>query len=312
VLSAIIPTHERPAQLRACLRTLQRQDVGSGELEIIVVDDGSPTDMRIVAATADGPLPVRVERQPSLGLNAARNRGAQAARGEVIAFLDDDTLVSPGWARALLHAFERHPCAAVGGRIRLALEAQAPPWLDACACYLAEYDLGEAPRWLSAEDPVPVGANCAIRRSDFESSGGFRVGLDRIGRSLVSNGDTEFFRRLRTGGARLLYEPAASVRHCVPARRLTVGYFLERHWAQGISDELLMGLEGSRRASPGYLLGLSGEIARSACRMCAAPARRRASVPDLFLLCYWSGRLRGAAREAVIRRRERRAVLRSG
>lgn len=311
MLSAIIPTHERPAELRACLETLQRQDVGAGELEIVVVDDGSRTDMRSVAAAAPGAFPVRVEHQASLGLNAGRNRGAQAACGEVLAFLDDDTLVSPGWARALLDAFERHPCAAVGGRIQLQLPGIPPPWLDGCACYLAEYDLGVAARWLSPEDPVPVGANCAIRRSEFEASDGFRAGLDRIGRSLVSNGDTEFFRRLRAGGGRLWYEPAASVRHCVPAARLTVGYLLERHWAQGISDELLMALEGARVASPGYLYGLSGEIARSARRVCSAAATRRSSIPDLFLLCYWTGRLRGAGREVAADARGRLAA-RSG
>jgi glycosyltransferase involved in cell wall biosynthesis len=305
MLSVVIPTHERPAELLACLRTLQRQRLAERELEVVVVDDGSSTDLAGVCASAPGPVPVRLERQALGGLNAARNRGAAAASGDVLAFLDDDTLVSPGWARALLDAFEHHRCAAVGGRVRLSLAGPAPAWLAGIACYLAEYDLGEEARWLEPGDPVPVGANCAIARSAFEAGGGFRVGLDRIGRSLVSNGDTEYFRRLRAGGASLRYEPAASVLHRVPADRLTVRFLLRRQWAQGISDELLMTLEGSRRPSLGYLFGLSREVARSGRRLSLAAAARRGPASDLFLLSYWSGRLLGAGREALASRRER-------
>ena len=103
--------------------------------------------------------------------------------------------------------------AGVGGRVELSLAAPAPDWLGELTCYLAEYDRGPNACWLDDRDPVPVGANCAVRRDDFDRLGGFRLGLDRIAGSLVSNGDTEFFRRLRAMGGRLRYEPAASVIH---------------------------------------------------------------------------------------------------
>src|SRR5579859_3827060 len=240
-LSAIVPTHDRPEALRACLETLRAQEIASDRFEIVVVDDGSTSDIAaVVASVAGGSM--RCERQPLGGLNAARNRGAAAATGDVLAFLDDDTLVSPNWAAAMLATFELPECAAVGGRVELALAGPAPPWLAVRRYYLAEYDLGPAAHWLEG-DPVPVGANCAVRRDAFERLGGFRTGLDRVGRSLVSNGDTEFFRRLRATGGRIRYEPAAHVRHCVPAERLTVEFFLRRHYSQGVSDELMFALE---------------------------------------------------------------------
>lgn len=313
MLSAIIPTHDRPAPLRSCLFTLQCQEVREGELEVVVVDDGSDADIQAIVRDIEGEIPVRFERQQLGGLNAARNRGAEMARGSVLAFLDDDTLVSPGWARALLAAFERHRCAAVGGRVRLKLAAREPEWLAGCAHYLAQYDLGEEPRALSQDDPVPVGANCAIDRNAFEASGGFLVGLDRVGRSLLSNGDTELFRRLRAAGQALRYEPGASVLHCVPAERLTVRYFVSRHLAQGVSDELLMALEASRVTTAGYLFGLAREAGRSAWHLASEGVRRGRPIPQLFLLCYWNGRLFAAAREAVADKRfssgDRREVI---
>jgi len=297
-LSVIVPTHERPEALRRCLETLRAQDLARERFEVLVVDDGSRSDIAAVvdsvaaAGAVAGAVAMRCERQPNGGLNSARNRGAQAATGDVLAFLDDDTLVSRGWAAAMLSAFERQPCAAVGGRVELSLEGPAPGWLTVRRYYLAEYDLGSEPSWLE-DDPVPVGANCAVRRSDFERIGGFRPGLDRVGGSLVSNGDTEFFRRLRAAGGRLRYEPAAHVLHCVPAERLTVPFFVRRHHSQGVSDELMFALE-----QPAPPARRAARAARALARQAPAMtntvlrdlARGRGLINARFFAAYWRGR----------------------
>jgi glycosyltransferase involved in cell wall biosynthesis len=297
-LSAIVPTHNRPEVLRDCLETLQAQEVDPSALEVIVVDDGSSVDIgAVVAAVADrGPIAMRCDRLELTGLNGARNRGASLASGEVFAFLDDDTLVSPGWAAALLRAFERHPCAAVGGKVELRLDGPEPAWLPRRRYYLAEYDLGADPFWLDDElvdgrDSSPVGANCAIRQSEFQRLAGFRGGLDRIADSLVSNGDTEFFRRLRASGGRMRYEPEAAVIHCVPADRLTVDFFVKRHYAQGVSDELLLGLRGEP-ASWRRRMQLGGKLWEGSKRLAKDVLRGRGTVEGRFQLSYWMGRAR--------------------
>jgi GT2 family glycosyltransferase len=291
-LSVVIPTHDRPDLVHDCLLTVGLQEANHERLEVVVVDDGSSCDIASVVdgVSSSSPMPFRCERQPLSGLNAARNRGASVTTGEVIAFLDDDTLLVPGWASALLAAFDREPCAAAGGRVELGLAGIEPPWMTEWRCYLAEYDLGSEARWLEPSDPVPVGANCAVRRTDFERLGGFREGLDRLGASLVSNGDTEFFRRLRSAGGRLLYVPEATVVHRVPAERMTVDYFRRRHRAQGVSDELLLRVEG-HRASWGHRIGLSREVLRSATSLAAERLRGGSQVRDRLLLSYWMGRL---------------------
>lgn len=304
-LSTIIPTHDRPEVLRQCLESLQAQDIDASLVEVIVVDDGSSSDVGAVvaAAAARGPVSIRCERQELAGLNTARNRGAKASDGEILAFLDDDTLVSPGWARALLRAFEQQGCAGVGGRVELRMAGPAPIWLageqdqllhpggelGAGRDYLAEFDLGAEPRWLD-DHTFPVGANCAVRRSAFDRIGGFHAGLDRLGQSLVSNGDLEFFRRLRAGGGKLRYEPSAHVFHCVPAERLTLRYFLRRLYAQGVSDELLLTLRGvpptwKHRARLLERLGRAGPI------LARDLLRRRGAVDARLWASYWRGRL---------------------
>ena len=298
-LSAIIPTHNRPDLLRGCLETLCTQDVDPSALEIVVVDDGSSTDIAsIVQGIAAGvPIPVRYERQELAGLNAARNRGAAASEGALLAFLDDDTLVCQGWARVLLETFQDPECAGVGGRVELKLAAPAPAWLAGRRQYLAEYDLGPEPRWLRGDpmnggDPLPVGANCAVRRSAFEDLGGFRPGLDRLGGSLVSNGDTEFFGRLSTSGGALRYEPNARVLHVVPAERLTVRFFCRRQYAQGVSDELLLRQRG-QPVNLRHRLGLGRMLARNAIMLSGDLVRGRGRINGLIESSYWVGRLAG-------------------
>lgn len=305
MLSAIVPTHDRPVELANCLRTLQSQAIDASALEVIVVDDGSRSDIGSVVAalSAEGAIELRCERLELVGLNGARNHGASVARGELLAFLDDDTLVSPGWAAALVEAFASQPCAAVGGKVELQLAGPAPEWLASRRYYLAEYDLGPEPRWLDGSlvdgrDSFPVGANCAVRRAEFDRLGGFRAGLDRIGGSLVSNGDTEFFRRLHAAGGRLRYEPQASVLHCVPRERLTAKYFARRYRAQGVSDELLRELEGER-AGWRDRLELLRRLGREAKQLCKDLIRGRGSVNGRFEVNYWAGRLLAAGKRRL-------------
>jgi glycosyltransferase involved in cell wall biosynthesis len=232
-LSVVIPTRDRPALLADVLRTLASQDAGPGVLDVVVVDDGSSCDLAPVIATHDtAAVPMRRLRQAPAGLNVARDRGVAATTGELIAFLDDDVLVAPGWARALLDTFATTRCDGVAGRITLLTEVDVPRWLTPRRRrYLLELGC----------DETPIGANCAVTRTAHARAGGFRPGLDRSGATLISNGEVEFFRRVRAGRGRLVYTPAAAVEHRVPADRLTQGWFLRRAFAQGVSDELLRG-----------------------------------------------------------------------
>src|SRR4029077_2517732 len=104
---------------------------------------------------------------------------------DIVAFLDDDTLVSPHWATAVIDAFERFGCDGLAGRIQLQLEGPEPRWLGTrLRAYLSELDFGPQARLL--ERGEPYGANCAVTASAARAIGGFRSGLDRTGTSLIS------------------------------------------------------------------------------------------------------------------------------
>lgn len=238
-LSAIIPTRDRPVLLHDCLATLMVQEPRGALREVVVVDDGSTKDLEsVVRGFAGGPIEVRYVRQDPSGLNVGRNRGAQHARGDLLAYLDDDTLVDPTWASSMLEAFERWGADGVAGRIELLLEGPEPSWLSAALRgFLSELDRGPDTHW-PPDDVTPWGANCAVTRDRFDELGGFAGGLDRDGASLLSNGDTDFFRRLRVSGGRILYAGSARVRHRVPPERLTLEWFVRRAYAQGVSDVL--------------------------------------------------------------------------
>jgi glycosyltransferase involved in cell wall biosynthesis len=241
-LSAIIPTRDRPELLADTLKGLHEQELPDGSMEVIVVDDGSSSDLAALVAALPGTarVPTRVVRQAPAGLNAARNRGAAEARGAILAYLDDDVLVAPNWARGVLDAIAASGADAVAGRILLNLAGEPPRWLSPrLRRYLSELDLGTAPRLLTDEEDA-YGANCAIARPAFERIGGFGDELDREGASLRSNGDVEMFRRLRAHGGRIAYAPQAVVDHRVPPERLTAAWFRRRAFAQGHSDELLL------------------------------------------------------------------------
>ena len=244
-LSAVVATRDRPALVADCLATLISQREPPPGFEIVVIDDGSTTD--IAAAVADvvdgAPVPTRVVRQAPSGLAVARNHGADVASGELLAYIDDDALVDPGWAAALTRCHERLGYDGYAGRITLDLPAPAPRWLTVPhRRYLAELDLGTDDRELDASEPGPFGANCAVPRAVFDRVGGFRADLGRTGTSLLSNEETDFFHRVRTDGGRIAYCGRATVVHRVAPERLTVAWFRRRVRAQGTSD-MLMALE---------------------------------------------------------------------
>jgi GT2 family glycosyltransferase len=103
-----------------------------------------------------------------------------------------------------------------------------------------------------------VGANFAVRRSAFDALGGFRIGLDRIGTELISNGEIELLGRLLDGGGEIVYWPAAEVLHRVPPERLTKDWFRRRAEAQGISDVRLNGPDDTP-----YTLAVGRELLRA-------------------------------------------------
>lgn len=106
--SVVVCTHDRADSLRVTLASLERlRGLDDLTWEVVVVDNasGDETPAVIEACARRGHLPLRPVFEPRLGHARARNAGVRAARGQVVAFTDDDVAVDPGWLRAVVEGF---------------------------------------------------------------------------------------------------------------------------------------------------------------------------------------------------------------
>src|SRR4051812_29433765 len=112
VVSVVIATRNRADRLRQALDSLERMSVPNTlSWELIVVDNGSTDGTRQVVNDCEARtiVPLRYVIEPRDGKSVALNAGVRAATGDVIAFTDDDCVMSPEWLTAIAIEFENNP-----------------------------------------------------------------------------------------------------------------------------------------------------------------------------------------------------------
>lgn len=225
VLSVVVPTSGRWDFVRDCLDALSRQTRPPDE--VLLVCDGTPPPPPDLGAGLGERL--RVLRQARGGVSRARNAGIAQARGEVVAFTDDDALPAEGWLAALEGCFQDPGTVGAGGPVLPLWEAPPPSWVEssrrARGC-LGLLDLGPRRRPLDPAADFLIGSNCAFRRESVAEPGGFRGVLACPGVGECGE-DYELSRRIACAGT-ALYEPAAVVHHRIPAGRTGWWGLLER------------------------------------------------------------------------------------
>ncbi|MBI5771140.1 MAG: glycosyltransferase family 2 protein [Verrucomicrobia bacterium] len=239
-LSVVICSFNRLDCLRDSVAAVVAQLAEHPSAELIVIDDGSTDGTAAWLAAQTARPGVTLLSQPNRGLSAARNHGFTAARGEWIAYLDDDALPSPGWLADLARACAAAPpdVATIGGPVRLQWPHAAPPWLPPSLHeWLTCFEPGGEAR-TSTTEAFFRGANMACRRTALVAAGGFSERLGRKGGSLISREECDLADRLRTAGWASRYEPEPWVWHRVPAARLRRGWFFRRLHAEGLSQHL--------------------------------------------------------------------------
>ncbi len=219
-VSIVVPSHDRPAALERCLKSLSQQNYPAGSFEIVVVDDGS---LRPVGVCAEVSARVRVTvmRQSQSGPAAARNVGVQHAGGSFVAFIDDDCVAERGWLTALVSTLTAHPGAAAGGHVVNGLATNA--WSEASQLlvgFLHGYYNREpdSARFLTSN-------NLAFPRTGLVDAGGFDPVYQRAAAE-----DRELCDRWTRLGRRLIYVPGARVSHAHP---LTLRTFWRQHYTYG-------------------------------------------------------------------------------
>lgn len=237
LISAVVCTYRRYDALAACLAALRAQTLPAGACEIIVVDNGEDEAGRAAFAW---PGEVRLIVADRPGLSHARNLGVAAARGGIVAFIDDDALAPPGWLAAFLCAAREAPDAgALGGRVTPIWPQSRPDWLDPWHDgFLSIVDRGDAPRALAADEWL-AGTNIAFTAAALRDAGPFAEHLGRFPGALLGNEEIALVARLRAHGWSVRYDPRIVVRHHVHAERLTHAWLRKRIVWQAVSDLLL-------------------------------------------------------------------------
>ena len=218
-VSVVICAYNAESTMDACMRSLQ--ELRYPNYEVIVVDDGSTDATREIAER----YPVKVISQPNKGLSVARNVGAQAATGEIIAYTDSDCVVDPDWLTYLAYKFEYGGFVAVGGPNLPPPEASRIP-----ACVAASPG---GPTHVLLNDEVAEhipGCNMAFRRSALDEVSGF----DPVYRA--AGDDVDLCWRLQNVGHPIGFSPAAMVWHF---RRNTIRAYLRQQMGYGKAEALL-------------------------------------------------------------------------
>lgn len=240
-LSLVIATYNRAEQLMITLNSVAAQSKASAQWECIVVDNNSSdnTQQRVEEFIAQHPQHnFRYHFEAKQGLSHARNAGIEQAKGDIIAFIDDDERIVPDFIGAYIKLFEDYPAAmAAGGKI------------------IAEYPTGR-PRWMShyTERPIanpmdfgdyirpfpkgriPGGGNMAMRCEVFDKIGVFNTSLGRTGKSLIGGEESDLFERIAAAGMECYYAPRAVMYHIIPADKLTDSYFERLCFNTGLSQ----------------------------------------------------------------------------
>jgi glucosyl-dolichyl phosphate glucuronosyltransferase len=231
-VSVVISTCNRAESLAIALRSLSEQRVPAGlYFEVIVVDNNSSDETRaVVERFSRGVFAhLRYIFEPRQGVALSRNVGITAARGDIIAFTDDDNAVASDWVASVKRILDDRPdIAALGGAILPQWPETPPPWLDRLHWSpVAIVDYGPASFEANAQNPVCLlTANLAVRREVLHRVGLFSPAFPRCS-------DHEFLIRFWQAGFRALYVPGLVVHARVQTERLTRRYHRRWHTRHG-------------------------------------------------------------------------------
>ncbi len=219
-VSVIVCSYNGAKTLERCLESLRR--IEYPDYEVILVDDGSKDDTEEIASRNRW---ITYLRQENSGLSMARNVGARAATGEVLAYTDSDCMADPQWLYFMVGTLLSGAYAGVGGPN---VSPPAENWIQACVAAAPG-----GPNHVLLTDQIAEhipGCNMAFYKWAFERVGGFDPEYRKAG------DDVDFCWRLQQDGQIIGFSPSAIVWHY---RRFTLAAFRKQQNGYGEAESLL-------------------------------------------------------------------------
>ena len=237
MVSVVICTHNRVSDLREVVDDLLEQTYD--DYEILVVDNASTDETAEYVQEKMKVAPrIRYSRECQQGLSHARNRGIREAKGDIVAYVDDDCRVPPGWISALVSAYRETQADAVGGPAK-------PKWENSPSkLTLMLFRLGLIPGTYNRgtvrhETDWIVGCNMSFQRTVFDQIDGFRTDVGRMGHRQLSGEEVDLCTRMVQARLGIIYDPAAWVWHKIGRERQSLSFVLRGAFWNGVSNALI-------------------------------------------------------------------------
>ena len=243
LVSTVIPSFkiDSYSDLADAIDSLLNQSYADIEVIVVIHTSKNLYEEIVKAYVTENKVKVLFSER-SLGAAAARNVGIKAARGDILAFIDDDAVADEKWVEILVETYKELDAVAVGGKI-------LPMWLPGKPAYFPEelYWLVGVTHKGFAEDKIvevrnAFGPNMSFKREVFEQVGLFNenLGFAKRGTSYIQAEETEFSLRMTSKfGVGVIYNPEAIVHHKIPVSKARLKLLLKRSFYQGYSKVLL-------------------------------------------------------------------------
>jgi GT2 family glycosyltransferase len=237
-LSVVIPTYNRPERLALCLKALAQVDYPRDQYEVVIVDDGSPTDLEPVVAPFREQMTLSLIKQANAGPAKARNVGACHARGSYLVFTDDDCMPAADWLKAFAQQLALTPKAFLGGHTINALpENLFSTVSQELIDYLYQYynEQRQKPQFFASN-------NIAVAKDLFLALGGFDPSFPNAAAE-----DRELCDRWLHAGYPMQFVPTAQIYH---AHHLSLRSFFKQHFYYGRGAFFFHQVRAKRQSAP--------------------------------------------------------------
>lgn len=232
-ISVVIPTCNRPEDMRRCLASLAH--VAYPDWDVVIIDQSDGDQTRAVADDYRTSLPALAYLHlDEKGISRARNKGVAEARGELIAFLDDDCTIGADWLRQIAHAFTRYP------RAGLVYGTVEPGPYDPDESFVIVHEMRKehvARGRVGVLRLGGIGASMYVRRAAMSRIGPFDLYLGAGSGFFSSTDDDDYRYRCLVAGYSVVETPAIVVRH-----------YGMRDYKSGAASRLLRGYAQSNGA----------------------------------------------------------------
>ncbi len=285
-ISVVVCTFNRARLLRGCLDSLDEQTAPNTTFEVIVVDNNSTDETLGVCSERAKRRPnLRTVLEPLQGLSHARNRGIREARGQYVAYIDDDARAFPDWVEHMLSFARRRPdVGAYGGPYSAFSEVPPPKWFPRDYGIL---DLGTEERELDIGREWITGSNMVFRKALLLDMGGFNVELGMKGNEVAYGEEAQLLLGMKARGIPVYAVPAMRVEHLIADYKMSLRWLLMSRYRAGRGYVLQ---QGGPRSLWSHLRWSVWAAGRAVVRLLAGPGPARGRLYDaLAPLAYETG-----------------------